>query len=449
MKRSFMLFLLLGFGLNLSRGQSGVVTAKMKTKSPIVKQLKIGDHLPDIIIPDMINYPKKTLRLSDLKGKYVILDFWHNGCSSCIAGFPKMQKLQNKYSKQLQVILVNFQPENLIRDFVVKQKENAGFILKMPIACNDKKLNTCFKPPSYPHYVWIDRKGIVRFVTYAYDVTEEHVEAFINDRQLNMEEKNDVKLDYVPYKPLFINGNGGNESTTRACSILSTSKISMSTTTSYYSPGDSNSYIEAIGWPVKGLFQAAFNDYLNGWHLLDNRTILEVKDSSKYVWKINGVYHWENCYAYQLFVPYQSAEALKKMMQADLMRYFGLDAHMEKRIMKCWVLTAEDTSLLMTRGGEIQNDMSDANFTLKLRNLPQADLETRFIYNFFGQSQYPFIYDILMKSNVDIFLDKVHFDDLNDLIQAFKKYKLNVRLEDHAIDILVITEPGYQPISSQ
>ena len=359
-----------------------------------------------------------------------------------------MQKLQEKYSKQLQVILVNFQAKSLIHKFIINQKQNAGFTLKLPIVSNDKKLNDYFKPNGYPHYVWIDQKRIVRFVTYAYDVTDAHVEAFILNKPLTMDEKND-ELSYEPGKPLFVNGNGGNESIIRACSILSISRTLLATTGSYYNPGDSNSHIEALGWPIKGLFQVAFNDFPNGWHVHDNRTILQVKDSSKYVWAINNVYQWQNLYAYQLFIPYQSVASLKKMMQSDLMRYFGLEAHMEKRVMKCWVLTAEDTSLLVTKGGEMQDDMSAANFTLKLRNLPQADLETRFVYNFFGNSQYPFIYDIRMSSNVDIFLDKIHFNNLEVLIEEFKKYKLEIRLEDHPVDVLVITEPDYKTVNTR
>jgi thiol-disulfide isomerase/thioredoxin len=443
--KTFLICFLFVYGLILfSFGQSTNTTVKSKTSSVVLKQLKIGNRLPDLLIPNMINYPKASMRISDLKGKYIILDFWHTTCSSCIRAFPAMQQWQKKYSKQLKIILVGSQAEDPVRKFLYNQKLNAGFDITMSIACADKQLNALFKPPTYPHFVWIDNRGIIRYITFEYDVTDEHIDAFLHDKPLVMEEKNDIYLNYEADKPLFINGNGGNESTTRACSILSTVKTKLAATTSYSSPGDSLSNIEAIGWPIKGLFQAAFNDYINGYHMPDNRTILQVRDTTKYVWYINGIPQWQNLYVYQLFVPYQSAESLKKMMQADLMRYFGLEAHMETRIMTCWVMTSGDTSLLVTKGGAEKDEMSSANFSLFMRNTPFFELECRFIYNFFERSPYPFVNKVRMNSNIDVHLERIHFDNYDEIIADFKKYGLNIRLEKHPVDILVITEPGFQ-----
>lgn len=41
----------------------------------------------------------KTLKLSDYKGKYVILDFWASWCGMCKAQKPKIIELYNKYHK--------------------------------------------------------------------------------------------------------------------------------------------------------------------------------------------------------------------------------------------------------------------------------------------------------------------------------------------------------------
>ena len=57
-----------------------------------IKPLKIGDKVPDIEFKNIINYKSKTARLSDFKGKLVILDFWGTWCTSCIAAFPKMEE---------------------------------------------------------------------------------------------------------------------------------------------------------------------------------------------------------------------------------------------------------------------------------------------------------------------------------------------------------------------
>ncbi|WP_293931831.1 TlpA family protein disulfide reductase [Sphingobacterium sp. UBA6645] len=45
----------------------------------------------------------KTVKLSDLKGKVVVLDFWATWCGPCKASFPAMQKAVNKYKEDPKV----------------------------------------------------------------------------------------------------------------------------------------------------------------------------------------------------------------------------------------------------------------------------------------------------------------------------------------------------------
>lgn len=39
----------------------------------------------------------KKVKLSDLKGKIIVLDFWATWCGPCRSSFPNMQKLVNDY----------------------------------------------------------------------------------------------------------------------------------------------------------------------------------------------------------------------------------------------------------------------------------------------------------------------------------------------------------------
>src|SRR5262249_5045125 len=47
------------------------------------------------------------LRIKDLKGKIVVLDFWTYCCINCIHTLPDLAKLEKKYSKELVVIGVH------------------------------------------------------------------------------------------------------------------------------------------------------------------------------------------------------------------------------------------------------------------------------------------------------------------------------------------------------
>ena len=57
--------------------------------------LKPGTEAPDFALatPD-----GKTVKLSDMRGKYVVLDFWGSWCGWCIKGMPEMKKYYEKYN---------------------------------------------------------------------------------------------------------------------------------------------------------------------------------------------------------------------------------------------------------------------------------------------------------------------------------------------------------------
>lgn len=46
----------------------------------------------------------KTFSLSDLKGKYVVLDFWGSWCMPCIQEFPRMKEYYKKYQKNVEFV---------------------------------------------------------------------------------------------------------------------------------------------------------------------------------------------------------------------------------------------------------------------------------------------------------------------------------------------------------
>jgi thiol-disulfide isomerase/thioredoxin len=52
------------------------------------------------------NLKGQTVHLSSLKGKTVVLDFWATWCGPCIASFPSMQRLINKYKEDTGVVFL-------------------------------------------------------------------------------------------------------------------------------------------------------------------------------------------------------------------------------------------------------------------------------------------------------------------------------------------------------
>lgn len=56
------------------------------------QMLKVGEDIPDMIVDSAQN-----IRLSDMKGVFVVLHFWASWCPDCRRDIPKMMELQKKY----------------------------------------------------------------------------------------------------------------------------------------------------------------------------------------------------------------------------------------------------------------------------------------------------------------------------------------------------------------
>jgi thiol-disulfide isomerase/thioredoxin len=104
----------------------------------------------------------RALRLSDYKGRVVLLNFWATWCAPCRAEMPDLVKWQREYKgKGLQVIGVTYPPVELTeaREFIKSIKVN------YPVALGEEQTKALFdKGETLPVTVVIDKKGMVREV---------------------------------------------------------------------------------------------------------------------------------------------------------------------------------------------------------------------------------------------------------------------------------------------
>ena len=65
-----------------------------------IQGLQIGQVVPNVTLTNLQNYKDAsgkaatTAKLSDFKGKLLILDFWATWCAPCVAAIPKLENLQ-------------------------------------------------------------------------------------------------------------------------------------------------------------------------------------------------------------------------------------------------------------------------------------------------------------------------------------------------------------------
>lgn len=102
----------------------------------------------------------RAVRLAELRGKVVMLNFWATWCPPCRAEIPDLIKYQREYAGQgLQVVGVTYPPQTRaeVREFARNMRVN------YPVALGTRETKALFsQDETLPLTIIIDREGIIR-----------------------------------------------------------------------------------------------------------------------------------------------------------------------------------------------------------------------------------------------------------------------------------------------
>ena len=134
----------------------------------------VGDVAPDFQLETLEG---ETIRLSDLKGKKVMLNFWATWCPPCRAEMPHMDDFQTDYEDEDVVVLaVNaLATETDISSVTSFVDEFDGF--SFPILLDETlEVNTEYQAVSMPTTYFINTEGIVQTPRHVGPLTYEDME---------------------------------------------------------------------------------------------------------------------------------------------------------------------------------------------------------------------------------------------------------------------------------
>lgn len=136
----------------------GQVTAMVPETSKNIG-LGVGQEAPNFVWKDKSG---KEVRLSDLRGKAVLLNFFASWCGPCRSETPDLQALyQEKQNAGLQLVLVDGDPNDTPK--ITEYAQN--FRLSVPVLGDSQGLvGKRYQVDGYPTSYFIDKDGIIRDV---------------------------------------------------------------------------------------------------------------------------------------------------------------------------------------------------------------------------------------------------------------------------------------------
>jgi len=143
------------------------ISSQMDTKSDLPQDdegvhsdevgLDVGNFPPEFELETLSGEP---VRLSDYRGKRVIVNFWATWCPPCRAEIPDFQKLYNNHD--VVILAVNLTQSEKSEDHVTEFVND--FEMTFPVLMDDQAdVSTTYQVQAYPTSYMIDSSGRIQY----------------------------------------------------------------------------------------------------------------------------------------------------------------------------------------------------------------------------------------------------------------------------------------------
>lgn len=150
-------WILLGAASLLFMGVSLALLQVKGGKAALEARPEVGYLAPDFTLPSLDG---QTVRLSDLRGKAVLLNFWATWCAPCRLEMPTMEKAYQEYkSRGLEILAVSLDAgsNSVVKHFMQELQ------LDFPVLLDpNMEVLRLYRQFSIPATFLIDKQGIVR-----------------------------------------------------------------------------------------------------------------------------------------------------------------------------------------------------------------------------------------------------------------------------------------------
>ncbi len=402
----------------------------------VIKPMTVGDVVPEITFTNLINYSTKTAKLSDFKGKLVLLDFWSSWCGACIQLFPYMVSLKRQFKDDLQIVLVNARSKQSgddalkINNLLKRVHQATGINIDLPVVYDAPELDALFPHKYLPHEVLLDGNGKVLAITTSEEITPINIKALLAGTPLKLHYKQD-DFNFTTEIPLFVKGNGGD-----GASMLYRSMFAPYTEGLRNGIGMKNSAAGSRLYIYNQSLEAILKIAYPTEMALPKSRILLTDTVIQKLWGSSTDKRPGSLYCYDLLTPTTTESSLKLYLRQDLARVFGVQLYSSKKIMDCWVLTATPSIIRSyTKGGTPEWSLADRYRLDKfMKNQPVSTIVTA-ISSF---TSIPIVDETGITEHLDIKLP-TNLENTTAVLEALKFAGFDVRKEKRELPVTIIS----------
>ena len=143
---------------------SGVFTLRAHPRADYARiELVVGQQMTDFRFRDFEGHER---RLSDFRGKFLLLDFWGTWCGPCVRAIPDLKAAYEKFRERgFEILGVDHRDEfEEVRAFVAEREMDWPEVRPED---GDSLVRERFRIIAYPTYVLLDPEGTIVFVGHA------------------------------------------------------------------------------------------------------------------------------------------------------------------------------------------------------------------------------------------------------------------------------------------
>ena len=119
------------------------------------QHVEAGKEMADA---DLFDLQGNKHRLAELKGKYILIDFWSSGCGPCIMAIPEMGELASTYKDKLHIVSISTDNK---KTWERASKEHPMTWNNWNDLKGNAGLYACYDQRGIPNYTLVSPEGIV------------------------------------------------------------------------------------------------------------------------------------------------------------------------------------------------------------------------------------------------------------------------------------------------